>query len=165
MPRFFRNAQGGYFVTTTDVPSMPGATAVDERPSPDHTWNGSGWDAPSLTVLKAQKLEALRVRRNVARDGGIVVSGTAIPTDEQTRTVLTGVRLKTVTDTPFSVPDWKVSNGVFASLNETQIIAISDAVAAHVQACFTRERQLTDLINAATTAAALDAIDIDAGWP
>ncbi len=118
-----------------------------------------------LAALKAEKLEALRARRIQARDGGIVVSETPIPTDKETRTVLTAARLKTVTDTPFSVPDWKVSNGVFATLTEAQIIAISDAVAAHVQACFTRERVLTDLINAANTEIDLAAININTGWP
>lgn len=165
MPRFFLDDQGAYFQTTSDITTAAGTTAVPRRPAPNWTWGGSAWVSPSLIVLKTEKLEALRRRRIEARDSGIVVSGTAIPTDEETRFVLTAARLKTVTDDPFSVPDWKVGNGVFASLTQAQIIAISDAVAAHVQACFTRERQLTDLINAATTSAVLDAIDVDAGWP
>lgn len=164
MPRYFIGPSG-YFEAITDIATPDGATEVPKRPRSDATWDGSAWSTPSLTVLRAEKLEALRLRRNVARDGGVVVSGTPIPTDEQTRAVLTAARLKTVTDDPFSVPDWKVDNGVFATLTQVQIIAISDAVAAHVQACFTRERALTDLINAATTVTALDAIDLDTGWP
>lgn len=165
MPRYFIGGNGGYFEAITDIPTPAGATAVTRRPRADATWDGSAWSSPSLEVLQAEKLEALRLRRNVARDGGILVSGTLIPTDKETRAVLTATRLKTITDDPFSVPDWKVDNGVFATLSQAQIIAISNAVAAHVQACFTRERVLTDLINAATTTTALDAIDLDTGWP
>lgn len=165
MNKYFINAAGNYYVSDTMQETPAGHTSVTERPRSDATWDGSAWSSPTLEVLRTEKLEALRIRRNVSRDGGIIVSGTPIPTDEETRSVLTGTRLKTVTDDPFSVSDWKVTNGVFATLSQAQIIDISNAVVAHVQACFTQERVLTDLINAATTEIELNAVDIDTGWP
>jgi hypothetical protein len=45
------------------------------------------------------------------------------------------------------------------------LVAIGDAVEAHVQDCFLREREICALIAAAADAAALAAIDIESGWP
>jgi hypothetical protein len=53
---------------------------------------------------------------------------------------------------------WKGIDG-FVTLNATQIIAIADAVRAHVQSCFDHEAELVPLIEAATTEAELEAIN------
>lgn len=52
---------------------------------------------------------------------------------------------------------WKTESG-FVELTAPQILAIADAVRAHVQSCFDREAELLLLIEAATTEAELEAI-------
>jgi len=69
--------------------------------------------------------------------GGIVVSGAPIATDDRSKTMLMGARIKADADPQYSV-GWKTDAG-FVSLTAAQIVGISDAVLAHVDACFAAE--------------------------
>jgi hypothetical protein len=60
-------------------------------------------------------------------------------------------------DDPDYVVTWKAKNGWF-QLDAATLIAIADAVRAHVQACFDKEKQLTEKIMAATSIEELEAI-------
>ena len=66
---------------------------------------------------------------------------------------------------PAFTVNWKVDKAMFVTLDAATIIAIGDAVTSHVQTCFDHEMALTTQIMLAKDAKALDAIDIDAGWP
>jgi hypothetical protein len=61
--------------------------------------------------------------------------------------------------------DWERAPGVFAALSAQDVADLAVAVGAHVQACFTQSRVLTEAVQVATTPEALSAIDIHAGWP
>jgi hypothetical protein len=65
---------------------------------------------------------------------------------------------------PTRIIDWKAADG-WAQLDATAITAIATAVSDHVQACFSREKALTLLIEATTTIEELEAIDLESGWP
>lgn len=121
---------------------------------------------PALTLAeqKAEKLEALAAYRFDIEKGGTTLAGSFVATDEKTRSVLTAARIKAREDADFTV-NYKFGPGQFATLTAAQIIAIADGVAAFIQACFDREKALSDLIVAAANQTALDAIDITAGWP
>lgn len=119
----------------------------------------------SLSEQKVAILSALAHKRWQIETGGIVVGGVPVKTDRESASKLTAAYVKADRDANYSVQNWKVEEGVFVSLDATTIIATGDAVSAHVQACFDREAALTALILEAEDAAALDAIDIDLGWP
>jgi hypothetical protein len=109
---------------------------------------------------KAAALTALAAKRYEVETGGIIVNGVAVATDDRSKTLLLGARLEALMN-PATSLRWKTSDG-FVPLSGSQIITISGAVRAHVQACFDREAEL-----AARIAAADDpvAVDISSGWP
>lgn len=117
-----------------------------------------------LAARKAQMLVALAERRWRAETGGILVAGgMTVATDDRSKTMIMGARIKADADGGYTLR-WKTSAG-FQTLDAATIIAISDAVLAHVATCFDREDALSADIDAAADQAALDAIDIDIGWP
>lgn len=124
---------------------------------------------PELTFAerRAAKLSALANRRWQAETGGIVVGGVSVKTDRESQGKLTAAYVKAMNDPGFAIANWKVAPGVFVQLDAAGIIAIGDAVTAHVQSCFDREVDLDAAIMAVADGdvAALDAIDIDTGWP
>lgn len=131
-------------------------------------WVGGGWvivpEPDRLVASRAAKLAALAERRWQAETGGAVVAGTPIKTDAQSTGKITAAYVQATANPSFTAR-WKVDTGVFVTLDAATIIAIGDAVTSHAQACFDNEDVLTTAILAAEDAAALDAIDIDAGWP
>ena len=103
----------------------------------------------------------LRWRKETA---GILISGVPVATDDRSKTLILGKRAQAQRNPSMSFR-WKAAGGEWVELTGSQIIAIADAVADHVQACFDREGELHDAIDAAETAAAVLAVDITAGWP
>lgn len=93
--------------------------------------------------------------------GGITVGGVPVATDDRSKTMIMGARIKADADPNYTV-GWKTEAG-FVTLNATQIVAISDAVLAHVDACFDAEAAVLAGIDAGNiaTIAAIDAFD----WP
>lgn len=120
--------------------------------------------AVPLDQLQAQRLAALADERWRREVGGTVVNSVPILTDRESRSILTGAYVQAMSNPTFSIR-WKVAPGIFTTLDASTIIAIGDAVSAHVQACFDREDTLSGQILAAIDADALTAIDIAAGWP
>lgn len=92
--------------------------------------------------------------------GGVVFGGVPIPTDERTQMVLSGAYARAKGDPSYSIPNWKLESGAYTSLSNAQIIAIAEAVADHIQACFDLNAQADDGIEAGTitTEAEIDAL-------
>lgn len=111
------------------------------------------------TPLEAA-LAALSAKRYEVETGGIIVNGLPVATDDRAKTLLLGARLE-VLGNPTLTLRWKTADG-FVALSATQIVAISSAVRAHVQACFNREADLSALISAAADPSS---VDISTGWP
>ncbi|MBG0809842.1 DUF4376 domain-containing protein [Methylosinus sp. H3A] len=120
--------------------------------------------APTLAALKAAKFAALADRRWRAETAGVTVGGLSIPSDAATQSKLTAAVVAGVLDNNYAVT-WKLANGTFQLLDHATLIAVAQAVRAHVQGCFDHEATLTAAITAAADAAALAAIDIETGWP
>ena len=98
---------------------------------------------------KYTEIAAARYNEEIAGINGI-------RTDRESQGLITGAALKAMQDSTYTCK-WKGIDG-FVTLNATQIIAIADAVRAHVQSCFDHEAELLPLIAAATTEAELDLI-------
>tara|TARA_R110002020_G_scaffold467027_4_gene690215 strand:+ start:29882 stop:30442 length:561 start_codon:yes stop_codon:yes gene_type:complete len=125
----------------------------------------AAFDLPSFGEQRATKLSDLANRRWQAETGGIVVAGMSVPTDDKTQSRVTAAYVKAAQDSEFAIPNWKFAPGVWGALDAATIIAIGDAITAHVQACFSNEAAISALIVAAADHSALDAIDINTGWP
>lgn len=97
--------------------------------------------------------------------GGIAVPGFGtVRTDERTQGVLTAGYVKALANPQYEITDYKTPiQGVYATLTAPQIIALADAVEAHVQACFSANKAVDQAILAGTitTKAEIDAYT----WP
>lgn len=92
--------------------------------------------------------------------GGIVVGGMPIATDDRSKMMITGARLKADADAGFTT-QWKAGAAVFVTIDAATIIAISDAVLAHVSACFAIEASVISDIG---TGAITTTVEIDAAF-
>jgi hypothetical protein len=102
------------------------------------------------------KLAELTDARYAAETGGITLNGITVRTDRESQAMLNGA-YTTCQMNPDAIIDWKGVNG-WVQLDASAITAIAQAVSAHVQSCFTRERLLAEQVTVAETAAELEAI-------
>lgn len=93
-------------------------------------------DAPILTPQELYTYNA--DKRWQAETGGFLFNGMTVSTDDRSKTMLIGARIKADSDPQFTTR-WKAPDGSFITLDATTVIAVSDAVLAHVDACFTKE--------------------------
>lgn len=112
---------------------------------------------PTFDELKAQKKAEIAAARYAAETGGCTVDGVTIATDRGSQSLLAAAVVTARLDPEFKTR-WKCADGHFVTLDAMQLRAIGDAVTAHVEACFAREAELVELIDAAATPDELDAI-------
>ena len=121
-----------------------------------NTW-GPLPDPPTLDELKAAKYAEIAEARYAAETGGCTVDGVTIATDRGSQALLTAAVVSARLDLEFKTR-WKCADGHFVTLDAMQLRAIGDAVIAHVEACFAREAELCELVDAAQTPEELAAI-------
>lgn len=94
--------------------------------------------------------------------GGITAGGVMVATDDRSKSLVMGARMAADRDPNFTTR-FKPVGGGFVTVDAPAIIAISDALLAHVAACFAIEAQVVADIDAGTitTTAEIDAAD----WP
>jgi len=109
-----------------------------------------------LEAAKERKRSEIAAARWEAETAGIDVNGFTVRTDRESQALITGAALKAMQDSTYSCR-WKTESG-FVELTAPQILAIADAVRAHVQGCFDREAELLPLIEAAESPEELVAI-------
>ena len=115
----------------------------------------------AATLEHAEKLkEQVSSMAKAKRDGGITVSNLDIATDMDARSLLTGAKQG-------GKPTRKMVGKNFrAEVSKVEFDAIVDAVDDHIQAVFDTEYDLHEAIDAVKTdIVALQAIDLDTGWP
>ncbi len=105
-----------------------------------------------LKASKERKRSEIAAARFEAETSGI----DGIKTDRESQALITGAALKAMQDSTYSCR-WKTESG-FVELTAPQILAIADAVRAHVQGCFDHEAELLPLIDAAESPEELAAI-------
>lgn len=151
--------------TRAALPELaPGQFAVFEAPDWILTEEPLAPVEVSLDDRKAALLDRLADLRWQHETGGIVAAGLPVRTDRESQSLLTGAYAKAARDPQFAVR-WKVAAGSFFTLDAATILALGDAVSAHVQACFAHEETLTDEVLGAADHDALDAVDLESGWP
>ena len=120
-------------------------------PTPRHQLIDGRWQIP-MEELRAEKKAELAEARWQAEVSGV----NGIRTDRESQSMITGAALKAMQDETYTCK-WKTETG-FVELTAAQILAIADAVRAHVQGCFDREAELLALVDAATTPEEVEAI-------
>ena len=115
--------------------------------------------AARKTKYDNQLVKQIADRRWKEETSGFVFNGVKIETDRTAVAMVTGSALAASLDPEYSVR-WKSANG-FVTLNAEHILAMAQEIRSHVQACFDREADLLDAINAGTYETEM----LDMGWP
>ncbi len=131
----------------------------------DGVWHRT-WDIQSLDIgvirdRKKNELAAIRFQHETA---GITVNGGAIDTGLVSQAKINGAWAGAQVN-PSVMIDWKRADGDWIQIDAATITGIAMSVFAYVQACYTREMQLSQLIDAAEDVAEVDAVDLTVGWP
>ena len=113
---------------------------------------------------KAQLLDRAAAKRWEIETGGIILNDAPIPTDERTRGVLTAAYVKAQADAAYLITDWKIGPGTYTTLDAATIIAMANAVEAHVQACFSANKAVDAKIND-NTYTTMAQVDGAVEWP
>jgi len=124
------------------------------------TWIVTDIPLSEVKATKQSELAALRYEKETA---GITLNGATIETNRESQALVNGAYSYSLLN-PAVLIDWKATTG-WIQIDATAIAGIATAVACHVQACFSNERTLSELIAAAETVAAVQAIDLTIGWP
>jgi hypothetical protein len=119
--------------------------------------------AEKIATAKTERLAELAALRYEHETAGITLNGAAIETNRESQSLINGAWSYSQLN-PSVLIDWKAESG-WIQIDAATIAGIAGAVAAHVQACFSNERTLSEAINAAETVAAVQAIDLTIGWP
>ena len=121
-------------------------------------WGNSPTIVPSFAELQTAKRAEIAAARYEREIAGVEVNGILLDTGRDSQALITGAALAAMLDENYSL-NWKTTSG-FIHLTAPEIIAVAQAVRAHVQSCFDREGELVALVDAAQTAEELDAIEI-----
>lgn len=164
--------------TAAGVVLAPGETAVEmatpvdswpEAPTPgavlmiDDTTGVTSWDDPrTLAEAKADRRALMRAARDAAEDAGFTWDGSAFYSDARSESRIQGAvilaMLAAAVPTTFSIV-WTLADDTSRTLDGDDMIAVGQALGAHVDAVFAHERTKLAAIDAATTIAEVDAID------
>lgn len=117
----------------------------------------------TLDVAQDARLRELSERRKAA-ERAFTFAGRAIDLDEGTQGRLFAA-LKYLELSGEDSVRWQVARGRFQSFTARELETLAEAAGAHVQACFANVEALAGEIAAAQTVAAVEAVDLEAGWP
>lgn len=147
----------GYF----EAPPQP-------TPGPHQTlgWDGSNWSlTDTRTLVEAKNIriqEVSKRRRDEEEDfvyGGVTI-GLTSETQARIDSAISGLERK-----PAGTTVWWQAGTVFTQFDLPGLEALGVAAFDHVEACFNNAKVLVELIQACTTIAEVDAVDITVGWP
>lgn len=123
----------------------------------------------SVAERKLEMVESIKSIRDARIAGGTTVQGVGVfDSDDAARLNITGAvvmaQVAIAANQPFSM-SWKLANNTLVTLNAQQMIAVGLAAGTHVAACHARAQALGVAVQGAADHAALDAININIGWP
>ncbi|KFC63967.1 hypothetical protein FG93_05477 [Bosea sp. LC85] len=121
--------------------------------------NGGTFGPPGPPLPSPVDLVAYaREKRWQIEIGGILVAGVPVATDDRSKIMIVGGRVAAMADAAWSTI-WQGADGNAYPVNAAAMIAISDAVQAHVNATFATLATVLSAIesSAVTTKAAIDA--------
>lgn len=129
----------------------------------EQQWEVVELDAETVVDNRAKEAEQIRNeiadRRWRAEVAGIDVGGMHIDTGRDSQALITGATVQAMLDSSYALR-WKTPAG-FVDLTAEQIIGVATAARAHVQACFNREAELLEALEAGTFTPEM----LDQGWP
>ena len=122
-----------------------------------------------VTVQEQAERDTQALMNRIARTryehetGGTTINGMHVATDRQSQALITGA-FSSAKDAKETGEAWSIrwkSAGGWAELDADQMIELGRAVRKHVQACFDREKELTETVAAGTFTESM----LSEGWP
>ena len=110
-------------------------------------------------AIAAEWTDKIAARRYQVETGGTTVAGVQVNTERDSQALLTGAAFAATLDPAYHIK-WKAATG-FVDLTGEQILGIASQVRAFVQACFNREAELLDAVEAGSITAEM----LEEGWP
>lgn len=101
----------------------------------------------------------IAAKRYMEETSGILVNGFFLNTGRDSQALLTGAALEAFMDDTYTCR-WKTAEG-FIELDSASLITISREMRKHVQACFNREADLLEHVDAGTYEDSM----LEEGWP
>jgi len=158
---------GYYLIETVEPPTVTVNQRLTqgepEEYAPGHwreTWIVTDIPLSEAKANRSNDLASLRYQHETA---GITLSGMTIETDRESQALITGAYCTSLLN-PAVMIDWKGVNG-WTQIDAATIAGIAASVSIHVQACFSKERVLSEALDAAETVEGVQAIDLTTGWP
>lgn len=119
---------------------------VDVPPANVGTKENPQYADLTVAEMKIAKKAEIAAARYAAEIAGITVEGVdGIKTDRESQAMIVGAALKAMRDATYTC-NWKTASG-FVAIGANTILAVADAVRAHVQGCFDHEAGLMALVN------------------
>ena len=129
-------------------------------------WNGYDWvvtDPRTLESAKDMRIQEVSKRRRDEEEdfvyGGVTI-GLTSETQARIDSAISGLERK-----PAGTTVWWQAGTVFTQFDLPGLEALGVAAFDHVEACFNNAKTIVESIQACTTIAEVDAIDITIGWP
>lgn len=133
-------------------------------------WDGEAFAAPVVEIAtrKAALRDTVNAYKRAMQNGVAPTPVGPVDCDTDSRNKLNGAVLMAMlaaqAGQPFAI-EWTLADNSNAPLNGPGMIAMASAVGTYVAACHAHAQALKAAIAAAPDHAALDAIDLLAGWP
>ena len=128
-------------------------------------WTASSGPGTAFTALQSVLINAVEVSRQNAEFGGVVdQNGNVFSTDTGSQVKYAAI-LAYVTLNPGYSGTWNTVNNGTVTLNAAGVSILCAIVLTYVQYCFEWQASVHASINAATTVAQLQAVDITTGLP
>lgn len=156
-----------------DWPEFAGSPyeAVDRPPEGD--WeepDGAGSWKPNMPLLRARRWRQAKDYRDTRARGGCMTPEGPVQTDDASRLKINGAFVAAAAaqaaGQPFSI-DWTMADNSVVAHGAGEFVALGMAVVMFMDACQKAAETIRDAIfdEANATAAAIAAIDIEAGYP
>jgi hypothetical protein len=149
-------ADAGY-VAAPDPPS----TGTYESLS----WSGTEWVLTEVRTLEKAKQLKLTALSNIRRyyETQFEFNGVSIYLDQQTQARINAA-VAGFAFRPDDTISWEVTRGNFVDFNKATMEALAVAAWTHVKQCYETVKTVTAVIQACTTIAEVDAVDIESPW-
>jgi hypothetical protein len=157
MLRAYSNSGTAFRCVAPDWPLADGEVLFDHEPTVQELEGAFGFTAGALVVRR--QLELIAEERFRREGAGIVVGGIAIDTSRDSQSLIAGMAVSAMLDPAYHC-SYKAVAG-FVELTCAQILGIATAVRSHVQACFDREKALSEAVTAGTYTDEM----LKDGWP
>lgn len=131
--RWANDEQSAAIVTTDDAGDI--ALSAADTPTEWAALLASGIVIQTPQPTTAELIAYAATARWRKETGGITVGGIPIATDDRSKQMIMGVRIAADADAGFTTP-WVAADGAIHTVDAATVIAISNAVLAHVAACF-----------------------------